>query len=125
MTKNKFNRKHAKQVGKPDIASILPIGKERAIPTKHLVELTGCKSARELQQYIAVERKAGAVILSTCQDGGGYYLPANRGEIAEFAKTLENRATNTFIALKSARKALKETEGQLTIVLSDQEVSGE
>jgi len=92
------------------IASILPIGKDNAISTKELVVLVGCGSARELQQLIALERKAGAVICSSTE--GGYFLPANHLELKEFCKTLENRSYNTLVALRSAKKALEESEGQ-------------
>ncbi len=107
--KNKHNRTHADQNGNSEfvIAGLLPIGKKNAIPSQVLVELVGCGSVRELQNLIAAERKAGAVICSSTT--GGYYLPANHGEMAEFCRTLENRARNTLIALTSTRKAM---EGQ-------------
>lgn len=113
--KNKHNRAHANQNGNSElpIASLLPVGKENAISTEDLVNITGCGSARELQQYIARERKAGAVICSSTT--GGYFLPADHGEIAEFCKALENRAKNTFIAIQSARRALQLPEGQQSI----------
>lgn len=113
--KNKHNPVHENQNGNSEfpIASLLPIGKENAISTEELVKLTGCSSARELQQYIARERRAGAVICSSTT--GGYFLPADHGEIAEFCKALENRAKNTFIAMQSARRALGVPEGQQSI----------
>ena len=107
MTKNKHNRTHADQNGNSRfvIRDLLPTGKKNAISTNELVQKIGCNSARELQQYIAQERKAGAVICSSTT--GGYYLPANHGEMAEFCRTLENRARNTLIALTSTRKAMQ------------------
>lgn len=115
MTRNKHNQVHTAQDGNSEyaIASLLPIGKDNAITTKELVQLAGCGSARELQIYIAEERKKGAVICASTT--GGYYLPANHGEIAEFCKSLENRAKNTFVAIQSARRALKTPEGQMSI----------
>ena len=115
MIESKHNRTHADQNGNSEfaIASILPVGKRNAIPTEELVKRVGCKSARELQQYIARERKAGAVICSSTT--GGYFLPANHRETAEFCKALENRAKNTFIAIQSARRALEIPEGQQDI----------
>lgn len=88
----------------------LSIGKENAISTQVLCDSLGFDSPRELQLEIARERKAGAVILSTCQDGGGYFLPENDHEIKQFMRTLENRAKNTFVALKSARRLLGQQE---------------
>ena len=109
MTQSKHNRTHADQNGNSRfvIRDLLPTGKKNAISTNELVKIIACNSARELQQYIAQERKAGAVICSSTT--GGYYLPANHAEMAEFCRTLENRAKNTLIALTSTRKAM---EGQ-------------
>lgn len=110
--KNKHNRVYTDQNGNSElvISSLLPVGKENAISTTDLVMYTGCSSARELQQYIARERKAGAVICSSTT--GGYYRPANCEEMKEFCRTLENRARNTLIALQSTRKAINEQSGQ-------------
>lgn len=110
--KNKHNREHADQNGNSGftIASLLPVGKENAISTEDLVNITGCGSARELQQYIASEQKAGAVICSSTT--GGYFLPENRMEIAEFHRSLKNRAENTLIAIESAEKALNSPKWQ-------------
>ena len=88
------------------VEDFLREGKENAIPSKQLADLAGCKSVRELQEMIAAERAAGAVILSTAQNGGGYFLPENAGEVKEFVRTLENRGKNTLLALKSARDYL-------------------
>ena len=101
------------QSGNFVIESLLPVGKENRISTKQLVNLIGCSSSRELQQLIAEERKNGAVILSATS--GGYYKPANRAEMAEFCKSLENRAKNTFVAIRSTKKALSKLEGQQEI----------
>lgn len=112
MTESKHNRTHADQNGNSEfvISGLLPIGKKNAIPSQVLVELVGCGSVRELQHLIAAERKAGAVICSSTT--GGYFLPANHRETAEFCKALESRAKNTFIAIQSARRALEIPEGQ-------------
>lgn len=112
INKNKHNRVYADRNGNSEfvISSLLPVGKENAISTDDLVKYTGCSSARELQQYIARERKAGAVICSSTT--GGYYLPANYGEMVEFYRTLESRAHNTMIALESTKKALDEYKWQ-------------
>ncbi len=93
------------------IEEFLLEGKKNALPSKQLADLAGCKSVRELQQIIAEERSAGAVILSTCQDGGGYFLPNDILEVKEFIRTLESRGRNTLLALKSAREYLARTEG--------------
>lgn len=104
---NRNNRVHTgDQSGKTgfQILDLLPVGKENAISTVDLVRLSGCGSARDLQERIALERTAGAVICSSTT--GGYFRPANKMEIAEFCRSLENRATNTLIAIQSAKQAL-------------------
>lgn len=91
----------------------LPFGKENAVSSEALVEQLHLTSKRELQAQIAKERNAGAVILSTTT--GGYYQSNDRDEVAEFIRTLEKRAKNTMKALKSARKYMKNIEGQMSI----------
>ena len=92
------------------VMEALYTGKENAISAQELCDYLGFNSVRELQYEISRERKAGAVILSTCQEGGGYFLPGNDGEVRQFIRTLENRAKNTFEALRSARGFLRQQE---------------
>ena len=76
---NRNNRVHTgEQSGKTDflIERLLPVGKENAITTQDLVKLSGCGSARELQQRIAYEREQGAIICSG--SGRGYWRPKDR-----------------------------------------------
>jgi len=95
------------------IMELLPTGKENAISTQKLVNLTGCGSVRALQKIIAANREAGKIICSSGE--GGYYKPGNRAEIEEFVNTLENRAKNTLKAIQNARRALETPEGQQNI----------
>ena len=97
------------------ITDYLPTGKENAIPSKTLAEILGFDTVRELQKAIARERQAGAVILSTCTEGGGYFLPANETEIREFIRTLSNRAKNTRRSMESALDALDGMTGQMRL----------
>lgn len=92
------------------VMEALHTGKGNAISAQDLCTYLGVNSVRELQNEIARERKAGAVILSTCQDGGGYFLPENDREVRQFIRTLENRAKNTYEALRSARGFLRQQE---------------
>lgn len=94
------------------IEKFLLEGKQNATASQTLADLAGCKSVRELQEVIAEERAAGAVILSTCRRGGGYFLPTgNRREVAEYIQTLRSRAKNTLVAIESAEAYLKQLEG--------------
>lgn len=88
------------------VYEVLSHGKERAIPSKVLAAALGFNTERELRKQIENERRAGAVILSTTLDGGGYYLPANDYEVSVFIQTLKNRAKNTLRSVESAEKYL-------------------
>lgn len=94
------------------ISDFLIKGKQNAVSSRRLADLVGCKSIRELQEIIARERAAGAVILSTCESGGGYFLPESVCEVREFIRTLESRGKNTLAALKSAKDYLKSCGGE-------------
>ena len=123
---NRNNRVHTEdQSGKTEfpIMNLLPVGKENAISTTELVRLTGCKSARDLQDRIAYERNHGAVICSG--SGRGYWKPKNRQEIQEFVRTMDARALNTLRAAKSARAVLKIPAGQQVIEGSGEDVGCE
>ena len=92
------------------VAELLPTGKENAVKSQKLADLIGCKSIRELQLIISEERTRGGVILSTSQNGGGYFLPENEMEVREFVQTLQNRGKHTLAALESAKAYLKKCE---------------
>lgn len=95
------------------IMESLPFGKENAISSEELASMHRLPSTRRLQAEIAKERKKGAIILSTST--GGYYKPSDRQEVQEFVATLEKRAKNTLAVLKSAKRYLKQCEGQMSI----------
>ena len=95
------------------ISEYLSTGKQNAIPSKALADMLGFDTVRELQKAIEWERQAGAVILSTCTLGGGYFLPANEQEIREFIRTLSNRAKNTRRSTESTLAALDGMTGQI------------
>lgn len=90
-----------------EIMEILPEGKNNAISAEALTRILQLRSKRELQKRIERERKAGALILSSTT--GGYYTSHNPAEVAEFVRTLESRAKHTFLALRTARRFLRET----------------
>lgn len=99
------------------IEAALPHGAESAVPARVLAEHFGFRSVRQLQKAVEAERRHGAIILS--KTNGGYYAPADgeqgRAEIAEFVRTLDARARHTQAALRSARAALRELDGQQII----------
>lgn len=91
-----------------EIMGLLPEGKRNAISSDALTRLLHLNSKRELQQRIAKERKAGALILSSST--GGYYTSTDPAEVAAFVRTLENRAKQTFLVLRTARRFLRAAE---------------
>lgn len=101
------------------VESLLPQGVANALSSRELVQLTGFRSVRELQAEIAREREAGALILSTCRNGGGYFIPSDgvegTREMCAFVATLRARAFHTLKALKTAREVLQHIDGQLDL----------
>ena len=55
------------------VALRLKRGEKNAISSRKLAVLSGFRSERDLQSEIARERAAGALILSACRNGGGYF----------------------------------------------------
>lgn len=101
------------------IFSILPVGEANAISSRDLSDIVGASSVRDLQNRIAAEREQGALILSTCRNGGGYFRPSpgdeGRAEIERYIATLRARALNTLRILRAAKAA----------VASDSELAGQ
>ena len=96
-----------------DYSQYLKRGKENATSAAALAAAVGFPDTRSLQEDIAKSRAAGQVICSSTT--GGYFLPADRTEIEEFIHSLEARAKNTLLALRSAREAVRHIDGQLSI----------
>jgi len=97
------------------VNELLNRGKENARTTEELLQICGFSNKRELTAQIAKERAAGTLICSTTTENGGYYLPATRSEVAEFVKSMSNRAKNTFKAIRAAREYLNQLDEQLSI----------
>ena len=78
-----FNRNQARKQGL--VERNLHKGAENAITGSDLVKIIGCRSTRYLQTMISIERKNGALILSS---SNGYFLPDDgekgREEIQQF-----------------------------------------
>ncbi len=89
------------------IYDLLPVGESNKISTHDLMRLINESSIRELKKRVRTERLNGALILSTTQNGGGYYKPKNESEIADFIELYSRHAKATFAMLKAARHALK------------------
>jgi len=94
------------------IADYLKKGKDNAMTTQELLELTGLQTPRALQSAIAKERKE---IVICSGSGRGYWLPANREEIEEFNNNMTSRAIKIFESSKCAREELGIATGQIDI----------
>lgn len=90
------------------ILEYIPRGRNKAIAAQSLANIIGI-SDRRLRAEIADLRAAGTII---CSCSRGYYIPATRDEIQEFINIMDAHAKSCFRAVKSARAALKEIEGQ-------------
>ena len=102
------------------VSPLLGHGEENAMSTAQLVKRLGLRDSRKLRAMVESERAEGALILSTVRHGGGYFLPSSdpshaRGEIAGFVRTVKARALNSLRALRAARRALRECDGQSRI----------
>lgn len=101
------------------IFDLLPVGESNAISSKQLANIVGTSSVRDLQNRIAAEREQGALILSTCRNGGGYFRPSpgeiGKAEINRYIATLRARALSTLHILHAAKAA----------VASDSELAGQ
>lgn len=93
------------QEQKTSIFDMLPVGAEYAISRRELAALTSM-SDRQLRCRIAQERKAGALILSTTEGGGGYYRAANADELRRYVLSMRSRSRETLAAVRAAEKFL-------------------
>ena len=94
-------------MGTTDYSLYLKRGKENAMPTRTLADAAGFHDIRSLRADIAKSRAAGQVICSSTT--GGYYLPADHGEIREYIRSMESRARSVLLAIRSAKQAITES----------------
>ena len=114
-----FNSSTAGRGFQGRIASLLPAGEENAMRSAEIRAALGIKTTRHLQAEIEYERLHGALILSTCRNHGGYYLPGEgetgQREIADFVRTVSARAHSSLRILRAFRKAMKIPGGQIKL----------
>lgn len=95
------------------ILSLLRVGRENARTTEELCNITGLHK-RVLQKEIHNLREAGHLIISL-SDVKGYFLPADRNDVASFKNQMLNRAIDIFKAIKSAKEYLGNLDEQIEI----------
>ena len=100
-----------------DYTKVLPKGKRNAILAPKLAKQLGFTGTRALRTDIAKARAEGQLIMSSTK--GGYYLPETKEEIQEFIRTMESHAKGVFCALRSARQAMNQIDGQLSFLPKD------
>jgi biotin operon repressor len=93
------------------IYDVLQTGGENATSRSELVMMTGL-SEREVRRKIAMERQKGFLILSSTENGGGYFKlnPENPEELRRFIASMTSRGRKIFTALNAARSALAKIE---------------
>ena len=80
-------------------------GTHKAIPARELASMLHT-STREVKRFVEIERRKH-FICSKTMDGGGYYRPATRWEIAEYERQQENRIAKHAITLRLVRRLKK------------------
>lgn len=105
-----------------DFSAYLPRGKSHAIKAPELARRLGYSSERAMRKDIAEYRAAGGIICSTTK--GGYYLPGSRMELIQFINQMEKHAASIYKSIRSARKELKQIEGQTSLNLTREGAKG-
>ena len=88
------------------------VGRDNLITKKYLRSIIdampGCHNLdeRKVRAAINVLRKQGHLICSTAQDGGGYWIADNPGDIDEF---IRREIDSRIVDLSETKKALKES----------------
>jgi len=99
-----------------DFSKYLPVGEACAVPAEQLVRTLRLGDKRTLRKAVAAARAEGQVICTVGGPDGGYFLPKNRAEILAWTATMSRKAASTFAALKSARAALEQMDGQMQLI---------
>ena len=81
------------------------IGRENSVSRKTLTGLTGL-SDRKLRSTIENERRAGELICSHMEPGGGYYLPETAVELRAYVSEQRSRIQSQILALTPLERAL-------------------
>lgn len=98
-----------------ELLEYIPHGKKNRVSGWELQRVGGYKNIRVFRDVIRRLRKNGEIIAATKSNGGGYYIPDSREELAEYIREAEKQGASTFAPLKAAREKLREGEGQVDI----------
>ena len=101
-----------------DITEYIPYGANNAITRDELLKVADYFvegiTDRSMRRLLEASKQNGNIIINM-QDGRGYFRPENKEEIERYIRQEEARAKKIQFNLKSARKALRKLEGQLTL----------
>ena len=93
----------------------IPVGREHAVTRRALARQWNC-TERDVRLVVAEMRREpaedGTVILTACDGVPGYWRSDCPEEIRGFVRSMSKRARSTFVALRAARAALRQAEGQ-------------
>lgn len=99
----------------------IPYGRDNAISRAALRKVWNC-TGREAREIIAFLRRfpggdGCAILSSSSTTPAGYWRSDDPEEIQAFVQETENRARNTFLSLRDARRVLQKLNaaGQMTI----------
>lgn len=98
-----------------ELMGYIPRGKKHRVSGRELQRLGGYKDIRAFHDAVRKLRKNGEIIAATKSNGGGYYIPDSREELAEYIREAEKQGASTFAPLKAAREKLREGDGQIDI----------
>ena len=99
------------------LLALIPRGKKNRVSGWELQRAGGYKNIRVFRDVIRRLRKNGKIIAATKSNGGGYYIPGSREELAEYIREAEKQGASTFAPLKAAREKLR--EGEAATVATD------
>lgn len=91
-----------------NILEFIPFGRENAVTTRKLTEITGIKSSRKIRNLISQERRNTAIL--NLQDGKGYFRPTDEEIklVERFKKQEQSRAKKIFWSLRGCNEFIKE-----------------
>ena len=90
------------------ITELLKTGKRNAITGAALADRLGC-NLLAITKAVEKERRAGSLI---CANETGYYMPADRDELAEFYERYTKTLRRRYVTARPFRAALEIIEGQ-------------
>ena len=108
--------------------SDIPYGMENAISRQTLRRIWNCTD-REAREIIAFLRRfpggdGCAILSSSSTTPAGYWRSDDPEEIQAFIQETENRARNTFLSLKDARRVLRKLNASGQVSMEDVAAGG-